>query len=58
LRAVTVLLFSNTPSKAAAPESPVETVIFGISIVVPTYNVQTNASMLVFRASTSMADGL
>ena len=51
-----ILLYSNSPA-AMVPTSPVETVVFGISLVVAAYNVHTNASMLVFRASAAKAGG-
>ena len=61
-----LLLFSNAPALRDAPgnqvvagpaKTPLETVIFGMSLVVPTYNAHANASMLVFRSSTSAVDG-
>jgi hypothetical protein len=45
-----LLLYSNKPA-TKMPMSPVETVVFGISLIVPTFNVRANASMMVFRSS-------
>jgi hypothetical protein len=56
-----ILLYSDSPPVAAgklASTSPgVETVVFGMSLIVPTYNVRANASMLVFRSSASTESG-
>jgi hypothetical protein len=66
-----LLLFSNKPAMVLSTETATragrklgageggvaETIVFGMSLVVPTYNVHTDASMLVFRASVSAPGG-
>jgi hypothetical protein len=58
-----ILLFSNKKATNVSTEEDyldrgtAETIVFGMSLVVPTYNVHTDVSMLVFRASVSAPDG-